>query len=320
VADLLVSVIIPAYRRPELLEPAIRSVLAQDIDPALYEVIVVDSSPDDTNTTLVASLQPESRCPLRCLTKPPEGPGPSRNLGARSAKGRFLAFMDSDCQAAPHWLRSGIAAFQESTGLVQGRTIPEPGVPHSAFNRYIAVEQETLIYETANIFYRREAFEQAGGFLADLLPEAEACIGGEDTDLAWKVKRAGWRSHFAPDALVTHAVVRMKLWRWFVDPPLYICPLIVRRYPEVRRMFFLKYFYNRAHALLLLVFTGIGLSFVSLWFLALIIPYVIVRTSERSRTLRGPLHVLRMMIYLPRDLTALALLLAGSIRYRSLLL
>lgn len=318
--DPVVSVVIPAYGRPEKLRKAVRSVLAQDLDPVRYEVIVVDSSPDDRNEQIIAELKPGARCSLRCVRKKAEGPGPSRNLGVKQARGRFIAFMDSDCEATPEWLREGIAAFEEGVGLVQGRTVPETGVPHSAFNYTIRVEEESFLYETANIFYRRDVFEQLGGFLPDLLPNADRPVGGEDVDLAWRAKRAGWQSRFAAKATVMHEVVRLSAFRWLFNPRLYIIPRAVRKYPELRRFFFARYFLEEAHAWLMLALVGAALAPVSLLFLILVVPYLVKRGSERSQTLRGPKQWVRPLVYIPRDLASLSLLLAGSIRHGALLL
>ena len=83
-----VSVVIPAYGRTELLVKAARSALAQDLASAEFEVIVVDSSPDEANAKAMAALADESNGILRWFTKPAEGPGPSRNLGARTGPAR----------------------------------------------------------------------------------------------------------------------------------------------------------------------------------------------------------------------------------------
>jgi glycosyltransferase involved in cell wall biosynthesis len=318
--DPIVSVIIPAYMRPDLLRKAVHSALLQDLDPSQFEVIVVDSSPDDRNVKVAAELQQEARCLLQCFTKRPEGPGPSRNLGAREARGRFLAFLDSDCQASPQWLREGVAAFQDGVGLVQGRTIPEPGMPHSVFNHELKVEQESFLYESCNLFYRREAFEQTQGFAGDLRPHSTNIIGGEDTELAWEVKRAGWQSRFAAGALVMHPVKRLSPLRWFWVKSLFVCPRLVRRYPELRRFFFARYFFDKIQAELVLALVGLGVGMVAWPALLLVLPYVITRVSEPSRTLRGPLRLLRALFYFPRDLMSFGLLLAGSVRFRALLL
>ena len=46
-AGVLASVVVPSYRRPALLERCLRALLAQDIDPRRYEIIVCDDGPDD---------------------------------------------------------------------------------------------------------------------------------------------------------------------------------------------------------------------------------------------------------------------------------
>ncbi len=318
--ELLVTAIIPAYGRPALLRKAVHSLLQQDLDPHKYEVIVVDSSPDDQNRSVISELQREAQCALRFFKKPPEGPGPSRNLGAREARGRLLAFMDSDCQASPQWLREGAAGFDHKVGLVQGRTLPEPGIPHSVFNHYIIIEQESPLYETANMLYGRDVFDQAGGFRADLNPMSDTPMGGEDADLAWRCKRNGWQSRFAARALVYHEVVKMPPWRWVFSKRLFIYPLMLKEFPEMRSLVFAGVFYDKIHALLLLALAGVGFALATPWALLLVLPYVLGRTSQSSRTLRGPIRLLRVLLYLPRDLVSLSILLAGSIRYRYLLL
>jgi cellulose synthase/poly-beta-1,6-N-acetylglucosamine synthase-like glycosyltransferase len=316
-----VSVIIPAYGRTDLLEKAVRSALAQDLDPDDFEVIVVDSSPDGANADLVLHLAGSAACDVRCLRKEPEGPGPSRNLGAEHARGGVLAFLDSDCRASPGWLRCGLSAFEDRVGIVQGRTVPEPGGRHSVFHRSLEVQAESCFYETANVLYRRRAFEESGGFLADPRGESSAgLVGGEDADLAWKVKRAGWETRFAEDALVAHAVFSIPVWRWFFDRRLGTVPLVVARYPETRKRFYARYFLNRTQALLVLGLVGLALSLAHPLGLLLVVPYVYDRIAEPSRTLKGPFRLVRVVLHLPRDLAMLAVLIIGSVRYRALLL
>jgi glycosyltransferase involved in cell wall biosynthesis len=317
----VVSVIIPAYGRPDLLRKAVLSGLSQDLDPEQFELIVVDSSRDDRNAQLIAELQSEARCSFRLFRKEPEGPGPSRNLGAKEARGDYFAFLDSDCQATPGWLRNGLAEFQQDVGIVQGKTIPEQGVPHSVFQRSLEVYRESCFYETANIFYRREAFEQAGGFLADSKGSSEKwVVGGEDVDLAWKVKRSGWQSRFAENALVMHALIPIPMWRWFFETRMSTVPLVIRWYPELRRFFYKRYFFDETQALLVLGILGVLLAFLTPFALLLALPYLVHRVAQPSQTLKGPLRVARALLYLPRDIATLGALLAGSIRYRALLL
>lgn len=315
-----VSVVIPAFCRADLLEIAVRSVLSQDMDPGDYEVLVVDSSPNDLNERLVESLQPVARCALRCLTKKAEGPGPSRNLGVREARGSIIAFIDSDCQADPGWLRAGLPAFDdEEVGLVQGRTLPDPAVPMTSMSRSMRVESESMFYETANMFYRRSAFEGTGGFIADVTPNALTPFGAEDTELAWTVKRAGWQARFETRALVMHAVLPITPRQWLVDNRFLAIPGIAARHPELRDHFYTRYFFDDAQAWLTLGLVGTAAALLSPWTLVAWLPYVVRRTSDPTKA-RGIMRLARPLLYLPRDLARFALLLAGSVRYGIVLL
>ncbi|MFN0054481.1 MAG: glycosyltransferase, partial [Planctomycetales bacterium] len=270
-ANPLVSVVIPAFKRTDGLRSAVRSLFHQDLSAESFEVLVVDSSPDSANRQAIEELQADAPFRLQFLHKEPEGPGPSRNLGAHHARGAILAFLDSDCQASPEWLRAGLAAFEPRTGLVQGRTSPDPAGELGVFVHTVIVDKESHIYETCNMFYRREAFEQVGGFPSDrdLDAVAEHPMGGEDIELAWKVKRQGWNSCFASEAVVYHEVRPIPLIRWLYSKHMMIWPRVVGRYPEIRRYLYAWLFYDQAQALFSLGLVGFALIWISPWFLVL---------------------------------------------------
>lgn len=316
-----VSVVVPAYGRADLLQKTVASLLAQDLPGSDYDVTVVDSSADGANQQLVQAMAAGAHCRLRCLRKPPEGPGPSRNLGARQALAPVVAFIDSDCEASPGWLRAGLAPFADpAVGLVQGRTLPDPQVLMTSLSRSLRVDSENGLYETANMFYRKAAFDSSGGFDRDATPTALQPMGGEDTDLAWRVKHQGWASAFEPAALVHHAVLPISRGQWLVDRRFLIFPRLAARHPQLRRLFFARYFYDDAQAWLLLGLAGsallpwLGGATLAAW-----LPYAWRRTRDVS-TASGPRRLLRPLLYLPRDLCTLACLVAGSLRWRSLLL
>lgn len=317
----VVSVIIPAYKRPELLRKAVLSVFEQDLDPNLYELIVVDSSPEADNNSVLEEMRALARCRFRYYRKTPEGPGSSRNHGAKNARGRFFAFMDSDCQASPGWLAAGLTAFGAAkVGIVQGRTAPDANTRTGVFTHYLFIDRESFIYECCNIFYSRLAFEEVGGFIGtDLTPHADQPMGGEDVDLAWRVKR-NWSSRFAADALVYHEVIPISPWRWICIKQLCIWPALVKKYPQLRQFFFYGYFYDKPQACLVLGLVGMVLSPLHTALLLLAVPYVVARGSEPTKTMRGALRPVRICVYLLRDLTSLCLLAAGSVSYGCLLL
>lgn len=86
-----VSVIIPTYNRSDLLKLAISSVLSQSYTD--YEIIVVDDGSTDNTRKVVESFNAEA---IRYVYQNNMGRSAARNAGISSAKGQYIAFLDSD--------------------------------------------------------------------------------------------------------------------------------------------------------------------------------------------------------------------------------
>ncbi len=91
--DPVVSVIIPHFNRAERLAQTAATVLAQSFQQ--WELIIVDdNSPQDPVPPLQAILSDER---VRLIRQPQNrGPSAARNVGVSVARGRFVAFLDSD--------------------------------------------------------------------------------------------------------------------------------------------------------------------------------------------------------------------------------
>lgn len=88
----LVSVVVPSYRRPQLLERAVRSALDQTVDD--LEVVVVLDGPHDADPTY-DMLRSDHR--IRILQLPQkQGANAARNHGVEAARGQWIAFLDDD--------------------------------------------------------------------------------------------------------------------------------------------------------------------------------------------------------------------------------
>lgn len=89
-----VSVVIPTFNSAAFIAPTLTSVLNQTLQP--MEILVVDDGSSDetvavTERTLGGSVARWSV--LRCAHA---GPGATRNVGIKAAKGQWIAFLDSD--------------------------------------------------------------------------------------------------------------------------------------------------------------------------------------------------------------------------------
>jgi glycosyltransferase involved in cell wall biosynthesis len=228
----VVSVIVPALNAAATIDETLAGLAEQDLD-APFEVIVVDNGSDDGTAGVVAERLPSARV----LTKERDRAGTARNLGAGEAEAPVLAFTDADCRPTPGWLRAGLRGM-ESADLVQGAVAADPGSSRGPFDRTVWVSDDHGLYETASLFVGRAAFESVGGF-EDWASETDLRVPfGEDTWLGWRLRRAGARVAFSPDALVHHAVFPR-------GPREYAAerrraehfPALVARIPELRRAF-----------------------------------------------------------------------------------
>ena len=104
----VVSVIIPTFRRPEGLEKAIASVMAQGFAiENTIEIIVCDNSPEGSaRASIDALLSRHKDLPLSYLHEPKTGVANARNRALRAHSGTFIAFLDDDEAAPMDWLES----------------------------------------------------------------------------------------------------------------------------------------------------------------------------------------------------------------------
>ncbi len=100
-----VVVIIPTLRRPESLERALRSVMAQADGVALIgQIAVVDNDPAGSARETVDGLRSISPVPLLYVHAPHPGVATARNAGLAATSEPLIAFLDDDEEAAAGWL------------------------------------------------------------------------------------------------------------------------------------------------------------------------------------------------------------------------
>lgn len=101
IAAPLFSVVIPVYNRASVLGHALRSVLAQSCQD--FEIIVVDDgSTDDLKRIVDRPSDPR----IRFFRQNNRGGSAARNAGIDQARGRYIAFLDSDDEFLPHHLEA----------------------------------------------------------------------------------------------------------------------------------------------------------------------------------------------------------------------
>ncbi len=112
----LVSVIIPTYNRGWILTEAIDSVLAQDYKD--FELIVVDDGSTDNTREILDSYGRD----IIVLRQANQGVSAARNRGLAEARGRLVAFLDSDDIWLPRKLLRQVDFFNSTPDAVINQT------------------------------------------------------------------------------------------------------------------------------------------------------------------------------------------------------
>lgn len=196
-----VTAVIPAHNAGTTLRVCLESVCSiQERDGTrLQEIVVVsDHSTDQTdaiseefNVTLLQSQQ--------------RGPAAARNLGYQHAQTEFIWFIDADCIARADALEHLCARVTDHRlGGVSGayeNALPE-SLLATLIDTEIAVRHARMgdrvdFLATFNVLYRKQALVEVGGF-------DPRYRKGQDAELSFRVKGAGYHLGFTRDSIVAH--------------------------------------------------------------------------------------------------------------------
>jgi glycosyltransferase involved in cell wall biosynthesis len=177
------SVIIPARNARRWIAAAVESVRSQDLPiGATLEIVVVD---DGSSDGTAAELQRLAGPDLHVIATEVASPGGARNAGIAAARGRLIAFLDSDDELGPNALRllgdalasdvdAGFAYGDAEWLEADGSRTPRRSCPGST------PLVERLIWgnclSMGTLLYRRSSLEDVGPF-------DEVLRTGEDWDL-----------------------------------------------------------------------------------------------------------------------------------------
>lgn len=224
------SIIVVSYKTSDLTSQTLATVFAAHAPPGKVEVILVDNASDDDTVQIVRSKFPQ----VKVIEAPVNmGFAGGNNLGLRRAKGRYLLLLNSDTLVEPNTLIKMVEFMDQNPkiGLSTCRVELKNGQIDPASHRGFPTPWTSLTYylgleklfpknklfgqyhqgwkdlNTAHeidtpvgafFLIRREALRQAG------LLDERFFMYGEDIDLAFRIKTAGWKIMYTPIVKITH--------------------------------------------------------------------------------------------------------------------
>lgn len=186
--DILLSIIIPTHNRPQLLQRAVNSALAQTIKD--FEVIVVDDC-----SSKPVNLPEHPRLRIIRLTEN-KGVSAARNIGTKAAKGRWISYLDDDDELLPNMAQVSLEALKNNTlpkpvavlsgikvidreGRIVQTRIP-PTLPRGSHFGLEEIEPSQSFLSKQTLVVEKEVFLSIGGF-------DESFVSRETTELFFRL-------------------------------------------------------------------------------------------------------------------------------------
>lgn len=312
--------VVASHARPLRLRWLLNALDQQTLERALWEVVVCHDSAGPETDRVLAGHPLTARGTLRFTSLPPgtAPPGANRNAALRLARAETVVFTDDDCRPPNEWLERVLAAAREHPGaVIQGPVDGDPdesAMRRSPFPRTQFIENVPRPWaECCNIVYPRELVERVGGF-------DETVLTGEDADLCARALATG--ASFVGDSrmLTFHAVDEGTLLDWVRDAGRWGDQArLVKRHPQLRSHFPLRYFWRPSHVWILATLGALCVTRRSLvWG-----PFA-TRWALEHRFSAGTHGRWRRLAALPGwaiiDLAEIVALARGSVRHRSVFL
>lgn len=215
VAEPVVSVVIPVHNNVVTTYNCLCALLVA-ANQASFEVIIVDDGSVDATDVLPTLVKGvtfiRNDIPQRFIR--------ACNAGAKAARGKYIALLNNDTEPTVGWLDALLKAFETrpNAGLVgskllypdgtlqdAGGIVWSSGNPWNYGNRdnpwhpQYSYTRECDYLSGAALLTSREIWDQVGGLSSYLEP-----MYFEDTDFAFKVREAGYKTYFVPSSVVYH--------------------------------------------------------------------------------------------------------------------
>jgi len=212
------SIIIPTYNREKMVIRAIESVLNQSYKN--IEIIVIDDCSTDNTKEIINGLFCKDKRIKYIRTKKNLGGAGARNFGVKESSGEFIAFLDSDDEALPHWLKISfyiIKKLPETWGCLYPRHLEKnelTGISYHSItplkkgNIYKSLlEGKAMHIGASGVIVKKEVFKSICGF-------DETLRGFNDIDLFYRIAKNNTFHYINSPQIIMHHHRQDRLTNW----------------------------------------------------------------------------------------------------------
>ena len=220
---LRLTLVIPTYNRSRSLLRALESVARQDLNPALWECLIIDNASTDDTAEAVARFAAEHpTLQIRRVVEQQAGVAHARNRGLQEATTELICSIDDDERINEGFLSAYLRFFEShpEAAVAGGRIIAEyeeerprwisrwterPIANPMDYGDTIRPFPAGALPGGGNMGFRRSVALQFG-FATELGRVGGKLIGGEENDFLLRMQQAGHTLWYLPDAVMWHII------------------------------------------------------------------------------------------------------------------
>jgi succinoglycan biosynthesis protein ExoA len=197
-----IDVVVPAFNEEGAIDACLDAVLAQDYPADRMQVFVIDAGSEDRTVDVVRARA--ARDP-RIVLLSGDGrlnAGQAFQIGFQAGRAPLVARIDAHAYPDPDYLARAADVFASDDGKLGALGGGLRHVARTSFGRAAGIARQTRFGVGNSVFaerrdrvevdtvplpvFRRAALDDVGGFLP-------ALFGGEDEEVNWRLKGAGWK-------------------------------------------------------------------------------------------------------------------------------
>lgn len=207
-----ISIIIPSRDSERTIGKLLDSLFSMNYPKRKYEIIVVDSSID--KTPQVVKKYPVKL--IRITRTKERNIALACNTGIKASKGKFVAFIDSDCVVGKNWLNDLLNSSSKEIACVGGKVITSGNIfdkyAQSAYKSPMRNIDKKYITNLSN--FHKRMWPVGSNFMIrkDVIKEVgyfdEKLQFYEEVDLFWRVCQKGYKLLLVPRARAKHSYRR----------------------------------------------------------------------------------------------------------------
>lgn len=292
------SIVLVCWNNKDYLIPCLKSIFEGGLR-CRFNVVVVDNGSTDGSQEMLHTNYPDV---IFIQNDQNVGLGKASNQGIQSTNGRHILLLNNDTLVNSFSLDTMVEYLDQNpdVAVVGGKLLNPEGTVQSCYNYFPTLIEEFLIATrlgeflrsgypanitetlevsvdwmgSACLMMRREALNEVG------LLDEEYFIYGDELDLQYRLKKAGWQMTFLPQATTIHYGGR-SMNRWSRRKMVY----------RGHMLFFRKNYGKFRTLILRIMLSGLSIAKLFIWGIVLVMPF---RRERARKELSSNLEVIRL--------------------------